>query len=128
MSTTENRQAVRIMATAKRDTSIIRSSTAEYLTFVAGSGNSDVNAIYADENVWLPQKMIALLYDVNVRTVNEHLKNIFSDSELEETSVIRNFRITASDGKTYDTMHYNLSALSLHTLMWRRIWLCVKYP
>jgi len=96
---------------AKKETSIIRSSAAEYLTFVAGSGNSDVNAIYADENIWLSQKMIALLYDVNVRTVNEHLKNIFSDSELEEASVIRNFRITASDGKKYDTMHYNLSAI-----------------
>jgi len=99
------------MAKSKKETSIIRSSAAEYLTFVAGSGNSDVNAVYADENVWLSQKMIALLYDVNVRTVNEHLKNIFSDSELEEASVIRSFRITASDGKNYDTMHYNLSAI-----------------
>ncbi len=95
----------------KKQTSITRSSAAEYLTFVAGSGNGDVNAVYADESVWLSQKMIALLYDVNVRTVNEHLKNIFADSELEETSVIRNFRITASDGKTYDTKHYNLSAI-----------------
>jgi len=95
----------------KNSHTIIRSSAAEYLTFVAGSANSDVNAVYADENVWLSQKMIALLYDVNVRTVNEHLKKIFSDSELEENSVIRNFRITASDGKSYDTKHYNLSAI-----------------
>ena len=95
----------------KKDISIVRSSAAEYLTFVAGSGNSDVNAIYAEENVWLSQKMIALLYDIEVNTVNYHLKKIFSDSELEETSVIRNFRITAADGKTYDTMHYNLSAI-----------------
>ena len=95
----------------KKDISIVRSSAAEYLTFVAGSGNNDVNAIYAEENVWLPQKMIALLYDIEVNTVNYHLKKIFSDSELEETSVIRNFRITAADGKTYDTMHYNLSAI-----------------
>ncbi len=94
-----------------KEHSIVRSSAAEYLTFIAGSGNSDVNAIYADENIWLSQKMIALLYDVNVRTVNEHLKNIFADSELEEASVIRNFRITASDGKNYETMHYNLSAI-----------------
>lgn len=99
------------MSKAKKDTSIIRSSAAEYLTFVAGSGSSDVNAVYADENVWLSQKMIALLYDVNVRTVNEHLKNIFADSELEEDSVIRNFRITATDGKNYNIMHYNLSAI-----------------
>lgn len=96
---------------AKKDTSIIRSSAAEYLTFVAGSGSSDVNAVYADENVWLSQKMLALLYNVDVRTVNYHLKTIFKDSELEETSVIRNFRITAADGKSYDTKHYNLSAI-----------------
>lgn len=95
----------------KKDISIVRSSAAEYLTFVASSGNNDVNAIYAEENVWLSQKMIALLYDIEVNTVNYHLKKIFSDSELEETSVIRNFRITAADGKTYDTMHYNLSAI-----------------
>jgi hypothetical protein len=100
------------MAKAKKETSIIRSFAAEYLTLVAGSDRSDVNAVYADENVWLSQKMIALLYDVNVRTVNEHLKNILADSALEETSVIQNFRITASDGKSYDTKHYNMSAIS----------------
>lgn len=96
---------------SKKNISIIRSSAAEYLTFVAGSGSSDVNAIYADENIWLSQKMIALLYDVEVNTVNYHLKKIFSDSELQEDSVIRNFRITASDGKIYDTKHYNLRAV-----------------
>ncbi|MBP7264447.1 MAG: virulence RhuM family protein [Spirochaetia bacterium] len=96
----------------KKDTPpSIRSSAAEYLTFVAGSGNSDVNAIYADENIWLSQKMMALLYDVNVRTVNDHLQKIFSDTELQESSVVRKFRITAADGKNYDTMHYNLSAI-----------------
>ncbi len=91
--------------------SIIRSSAAEYLTFVSGSGNSDVNAIYDDENIWLSQKMLGLLYDVEANTINYHLKKIFSDSELEENSVTRNFRITAADGKTYDTKHYNLSAI-----------------
>ncbi len=85
---------------------MIRSSAAEYLTFLAGSGKGDVNAVYADENIWLAQKMIALLYDIETHTVNYHLKKIFSDSELEESSVIRNFRITASDGKNYDTMQY----------------------
>jgi len=89
----------------------IRSSAAEYLTFVAGSGNSDVNAIYAEENIWLSQKMMGLLYDVNVRTINEHLQMIFADNELQEDSVIRKFRITATDGKNYDTQHYNLSAI-----------------
>jgi ATPase subunit of ABC transporter with duplicated ATPase domains len=54
--------------------------------------------------------MMALLYDVDVRTINYHLKKVFSDSELTEDSVIRNFRITAADGKSYDTRHYNLAA------------------
>ena len=89
----------------------IRSSAAEYLTFVAASGEGGVEAVYADEDVWLSQKMMGVLYDVNVRTVNEHLKKIFADSELQENSVIRNFRITASDGKHYNTNHYNLSAI-----------------
>ena len=60
-----------------------------------------------DENVWLTQKLIAELFDVSVPTVNEHLKNIFESNELDENSVIRNFRITAIDGKGYDTKHYN---------------------
>lgn len=90
--------------------SLVRSSAAEYLTFVAASGTGDVEAVYADENVWLSQKMMAQLYDVEVPTINYHLKKVFEDSELEENSVVRNFRITAADGKTYDTKHYNLSA------------------
>ena len=64
-----------------------------------------------DENVWLSQKLIAELYTVDVRTVNEHLKNIYREQELEENSVIRNFRITATDGKVYNTKHYNLDAI-----------------
>ena len=64
-----------------------------------------------DENVWLTQKLIAELFDVDVRTVNEHLINIFSEQELDEDSVVRKFRITANDGKTYDTKHYNLDAI-----------------
>jgi hypothetical protein len=95
----------------KEDNSIIRSSTAEYLTFIAATGESGVEAIYADENVWLTQKMMGTLYNVETHTVNYHLKRIFSDSELDENSVIRNFRITATDGKSYDTKHYNLAAI-----------------
>ncbi|MDP1722800.1 MAG: virulence RhuM family protein [Candidatus Gottesmanbacteria bacterium] len=64
-----------------------------------------------DENVWLTQKLIAELFDVSVPTVNEHLKNIFGSGELEESSGIRNFLITARDGKGYDTKHYNLDAI-----------------
>jgi hypothetical protein len=94
----------------KPNTALIRSSAAEYLTFIAASGAGGVEAIYADENVWLSQKMLAQLYDVEVPTINYHLKKVFDDRELVEEAVIRNFRITASDGKTYDTKHYNLSA------------------
>ena len=76
----------------KKKTEItIRSSAAEYLTFITASGEGGVETVYADENVWLSQKMMATLYNVNVRTVNEHLKKIFSDNELNENSVIRKF-------------------------------------
>lgn len=89
----------------------LRASAAEYLTFIAASGEGGVEAIYADEDIWLSQKMMAALYDVNVRTVNEHLKKLFADNELEANAVIRKFRITATDGKNYTTQHYNLSAI-----------------
>ena len=64
-----------------------------------------------DENVWLTQKLIAELFDVSIPTVNEHLKNIFESGELDENSVIRNFRITATDDKDYDVKHYNLDTI-----------------
>ena len=99
------------MSKKKNQAPTIRSSAAEYLTFVAASGEGGVEAIYADEDVWLTQKMLGMLYDVETNTINYHLKKIFSDSELEENSVIRNFRITAKDGKSYNTKHYNLSAI-----------------
>jgi hypothetical protein len=99
------------MSKKKTPVPTIRSSAAEYLSFVAANGEAGVEAVYADENVWLSQKMMSELYDVNVRTVNEHLKKIFADNELAEDSVIRKFRITATDGKTYNTQHYNLSAI-----------------
>ncbi|MFR5875305.1 MAG: virulence RhuM family protein [Eubacterium sp.] len=88
----------------------IRSSAAEYLTFVASTGN-DENSIemrYEDENIWLTQKMMAQLYNVEVPTINYHIKKIFSDSELEQDSVIRKFLITADDGKKYNANHYSL--------------------
>jgi hypothetical protein len=90
----------------------LRSSAAEYLTFIAAGGMDaaqGVQALYADANVWLTQKMLAALYDVDVRTVNYHLKKVFADKELDENSVIRNFRITAADGKNYNTQHYSLA-------------------
>jgi hypothetical protein len=94
-----------------RQADVVRSSAAEYLTFVASSGNGGVETVYADENVWLTQKMMATLYDVEIPTINYHLKKIFSDRELQENSVIRKFLITAADGKSYETQHYNLSAI-----------------
>ncbi|MBS3820215.1 MAG: hypothetical protein GVY16_02170 [Planctomycetes bacterium] len=90
---------------------MIRSTAAEYLTFITASGQGGVEAVYADEDVWLSQKMMAGLYDVDVRTINYHLKKCFGDSELQEDSVIQDFGITAADGKSYSTKHYNLSAI-----------------
>jgi hypothetical protein len=95
----------------KKQQITIRSSAAEYLTFIAASGKSGIEAIYADENVWLSQKMMGELYQVDTRTINYHLKKIFEDNELSESAVIRKFRITAADGKTYDTKHYNLKTI-----------------
>lgn len=91
----------------------IRSSAAEYLTFLASTSvdNQKIEIRYEDENLWLTQKLISNLYDVEVNTINYHIKKIFTDNELEENSVIRKFRITANDGKTYNTKHYNLSMI-----------------
>jgi len=91
----------------------IRSSAAEYLTFIASTGNSQdsFDMRYEDENIWLTQKMLATLYDVEINTINYHIKKIFSDNELMENSVIRKFRITADDGKSYETNHYALQMI-----------------
>ena len=91
----------------------IRSSAAEYLTFVAATGDDkdSVEVRYEDENIWITQKMMATLYEVDVRTINYHILKIFEDSELQEESVIQNFRITAADGKSYNTKHYSLQMI-----------------
>ena len=100
------------MANNKREITI-HSSAAEYLTYVASTGsNSDSFEMrYEDENIWLTQKMMATLYDVSVSAINQHLKRIFEDNELVEESVIKKYLITASDGKSYSTKHYNLQAI-----------------
>ena len=97
----------------KKEEITIRSSAAEYLTYVASVGDQQdsIEMRYEDENIWLTQKMMATLYDVDVRTINYHVKKIFSDSELQEDSVIRKFRITATDGKSYSTNHYSLEMI-----------------
>ena len=96
----------------KAEVSLVRSSAAEYLTFVAASGESaaSVEMRYEDENVWLTQKMMAELYGVSVPAINQHLKRLFSDNELEEDSVVKHYLITAADGKNYQTKHYSLQA------------------
>ena len=100
------------MANNKREITI-HSSAAEYLTYVASTGsNSDSFEMrYEDENIWLTQKMMATLYDVSVSAINQHLKRIFEDNELVEEAVIKKYLITASDGKSYSTKHYNLQAI-----------------
>lgn len=97
----------------KKEEITIRSSTAEYLTYIASVGDVETSfeMRYEDENIWLTQKLMAALYDVDVRTVNYHIKKIFADSELQEDAVIRKFRITADDGKTYNTNHYSLEMI-----------------
>ena len=100
----------------KNDEITIRSSAAEYLTYVASVGDQQdsIEMRYEDENIWLTQKMMATLYDVDVRTINEHIKKIYSDSELEEDATIRNFRIVQTEGSrqvTRDTKHYNLQMI-----------------
>ena len=99
------------MNSPKKPKDLLRASVAEYLTFVTATGESNIQSLYADENVWLSQKMMGLLYGVESHTITYHLQKIFTDNELEESSVTRIFRVTADDGKTYNTKHYNLSAI-----------------
>ncbi|PIV24066.1 MAG: cell filamentation protein Fic [Hydrogenophilales bacterium CG03_land_8_20_14_0_80_62_28] len=97
----------------KREISLVRSSAAEYLTFVAATGSAEasVEMRYEDENIWLTQKMMATLYDVSVPAINQHLKRIFADNELEEEAVIKQYLTTAADGKSYRVKHYSLQAI-----------------
>ena len=101
------------MENEKKDSALTRSSAAEYLTFVASTGEDkdSIEMRYEDENIWLTQKMMATLYDVSVAAINQHLKKIFEDGELQEEAVIKKYLITATDGKKYNTNHYNLQAI-----------------
>jgi len=81
------------------------------LVFTRQTGAKSIEVRYEDETIWLSQRMMAELFDVDVRTINEHLQNLFSSNELDKTSVIRNFRITATDGKNYNTQFYNLDTI-----------------
>lgn len=101
------------MAKKKKSEITIRSSAAEYLTYAASVGDTEENIEmrYQDENLWLTQKMLGILYDVGTNTINYHIKKIFKDDELLKEAVIRKFRITADDGKTYTTNHYSLEMI-----------------
>ena len=100
----------------KKNEITIRSSAAEYLTFIAATGD-DKEAIevrYEDENIWLTQKMLSTLYNVEINTINYHIKKIYNDSELTEDSTIRNFRIVQKEGNrdvARDVVHYNLQMI-----------------
>lgn len=94
----------------------IRSSAAEYLTFIAATGDdkNSVEVRYEDENIWITQKMLAALYEVETNTINYHIKKIFEDSELTEEATIRNFRIVQTEGTrqvSRDIEHYNLQMI-----------------
>ena len=103
------------MAKKKNEISI-RSSAAEYLTYIASVGEQEdsIEMRYEDENIWLTQKMMVTLYGVGLPTINEHIKKIYADSELEESATIRNFRIVQTESSrqvTRDTKHYNLQMI-----------------
>ena len=97
----------------KNEVSLVRSSAAEYLTFVAATGSvqTSVEMRYENENIWLTQKMMATLYDVSVPAINQHLKRVFTDNELDEAAVIKQYLTTAADGKNYLVKHYSLQAI-----------------
>ena len=101
------------MLMGKEKKSLVRSGAAEYLTYIASVGNEEnfVELRYEDENIWLTQKAMAKLYDVTVAAINQHIKRIFADKELDEPAVIKKYLITADDGKHYQANHYNLQMI-----------------
>ena len=104
------------MESEKKDPALVRSSAAEYLTFVASTGEDkdSIEMRYEDENIWLTQKMMATLYDVGLPTINEHIKKIYADHEQDEAATIRKFRIVQNEGGrqvTRSVNHYNLQMI-----------------
>ena len=99
----------------KQTVSIVRSSAAEYLTFVAATGDREtsVEMRYEDENIWLTQKMMATLYDVSVSAINQHLKRIFTDNELTREATVKQYLTVQTEGNREvrrEVEHYNLQA------------------
>ena len=83
----------------------------QFNLFTKDHENNFIEVYFYEENIWLSQKLMSQLFDVGINTINEHLKDIFKSEELQENSTIRNFRITARDGKNYQTNFYNLDAI-----------------
>ncbi len=99
-----------------KEESLIRSSAAEYLTYIAATGDNQeaIEVRYEDENIWLTQKMLATVYGVELNTINYHIKKIYEDNELTEDSTIRNFRIVQKEGNrevSRNIAHYNLQMI-----------------
>lgn len=97
--------------TIKKQKNAVISPTGDFLLYLTEDGKTRIEVRMQDESVWLSQKQMAELFQKDVRTINEHIKNIFAEGELVSEAVIRNFRITATDGKSYDTAHYNLDVI-----------------
>ena len=98
----------------KKADKLIRSSAAEYLTYVAAAGENGVELRYEDENIWLTQKMLSVLYGVSTSAINQHIKKIYEDKELEEKSTIKNFLIVQEEGRrkiSRNVIHYNLQMI-----------------
>lgn len=98
----------------KKEDKLIRSSAAEYLTYVAAAGENGVELRYEDENIWLTQKMLSVLYGVSTSAINQHIKKIYEDKELEEKSTIKNFLIVQDEGNrkiSRNVIHYNLQMI-----------------
>ncbi len=90
---------------------LIRNSTTEFLIFQAQNQTDGVEVFYRDETIWLTQKAMSVLFEVDRSVITKHLKNIFDSEELQQESVCANFAHTANDGKTYSTNFYNLDAV-----------------
>ena len=98
----------------KKADKLIRSSAAEYLTYVAAAGENGVELRYEDENIWLTQKMLSALYGVSISAINQHIKKIYEDKELEEKSTIKNFLIVQDEENrkiSRNVIHYNLQMI-----------------
>ena len=98
----------------KKVDKLIRSSAAEYLTYVAAAGENGVELRYEDENIWLTQKMLSVLYGISTSAINQHIKKIYEDKELEEKSTIKNFLIVQDEGNrkiSRNVIHYNLQMI-----------------